>query len=105
MSRADRNPWIAKMPSSLLYLKNNKRLTKDPQYVSRHWATYICVAKTLKMNTLVGFPLSILNSICGVMDNVLASSAVDCGFEPWSGQPKDHKINICCFSAKHESLR
>ena len=42
-----------------LYLKNYKRLTKDPQYASRHWATYICVAKTLKMNTLVGFSLSI----------------------------------------------
>jgi hypothetical protein len=29
-----------------------------------------------------------------------SSSAVDRGFEPWSGQTKDYKIGICCFSAK-----
>ena len=40
-----------------------------------------------------------------VMVNVLASSAVDCGFEPRSGQTKDYKIGICCFSAKHTALR
>ena len=36
-----------------------------------------------------------------VMVSVLASSAVDRGFEPRSGQTKDYKIGICCFSAKH----
>jgi hypothetical protein len=35
----------------------------------------------------------------------LASSAVDRGFEPRSGQTKDYKIGICCFSAKHATLR
>ena len=39
--------------------------------------------------------------ICGLMVSVLASSAVDCGFESWSGQTKDYKIGMCCFSAKH----
>jgi hypothetical protein len=38
--------------------------------------------------------------IGGVMVCVLASSAVDRGFEPQSGQTKDYKIGICCFSAK-----
>ena len=28
------------------------------------------------------------------MVSVLASSAVDCGFEPWSDQTKDYKIDI-----------
>jgi len=32
---------------------------------------------------------------------VLTSSAVDLGFESWSGQTKDYKIGICYFSAKH----
>ena len=41
------------------------------------------------------------NRIGGVMVNVLASSAVDHGFEPRSGQTKDFKIGICCFSTKH----
>jgi hypothetical protein len=39
------------------------------------------------------------------MVRVLASSAVDRGFEPQSVQPKDYKIDICCFSAKHAALR
>ena len=43
--------------------------------------------------------------IGGVMDSVLASNAVDRGFEPLSGQNKDYKIGICCFSAKPAALR
>ena len=45
------------------------------------------------------------NLIGGVMVSVLASSAVDRGFEPRSGQTKDNKIGMCCFSAKHAALR
>jgi hypothetical protein len=37
--------------------------------------------------------------------SVLTSSAVDCGFEPRSGQTKDYKIGISCFSTKHAALR
>ena len=43
--------------------------------------------------------------IGGVMVRVLVSSAVDCGFQPWSGQTKDYIIGICFFSAKHTALR
>ena len=39
------------------------------------------------------------------MISVLTSSAVDHGFKPRSGQTKDYKIGICCFSAKHAALR
>ena len=39
------------------------------------------------------------------MVSVLASSAVDCRFEPRSGQAKDNETGICCFSAKHAALR
>ena len=39
------------------------------------------------------------------MISVLASSAVDRGFQPRSGQTKDFKIDIYCFSAKHAALR
>jgi hypothetical protein len=39
------------------------------------------------------------------MLSVLASNAVDHTFEPRSGQTKDFKIGICCFSAKHTALR
>ena len=39
------------------------------------------------------------------MVSVLASSVVDRGFEPRSGQTKDYKIGICCFTAKYATLR
>ena len=39
------------------------------------------------------------------MVSVLASSVVDRGFEPQSGQNKDYKIGICCFSTKETALR
>jgi hypothetical protein len=45
------------------------------------------------------------NGIGGIMVRVLASSAVDRGFEPQLGQTKDYKIGICCFSAKYTALR
>jgi hypothetical protein len=41
---------------------------------------------------------TILNSIGGVMVSVFASIAEVHGFEHWSGQTKDYKIGICCFS-------
>jgi len=40
-----------------------------------------------------------------VMVEVLASSAIDSGFETWSGQTKDYKLVICCFSYKYSELR
>ena len=39
------------------------------------------------------------------MVSVVTSKAVACGFEPRSGQTKDYTFGICCFSAKHTSLR
>ena len=41
----------------------------------------------------------------GIMVSVLASSAVDRGFESQSGPTKDFKIVFWCFSAKHATLR
>ena len=38
------------------------------------------------------------------MVSVFASIEVDRGFEPRSGQTKDYKIGMCCFSAKERSI-
>jgi hypothetical protein len=57
---------------------------------------------TVKVNDLSSV---IYNRISGVMVSVLASSVVDHGFEPRSGQTKDYKIGMCCFSAKYAALR
>ena len=38
------------------------------------------------------------------MVSVLVWSAVDRGFELWSGQTKYYEIGICCFSNKHAVL-
>ena len=45
------------------------------------------------------------NRIGGIMVSVLASSVVDRGFMPWSGQTKDYEIGVCCFSTLHGALR
>ena len=45
-----------------------------------------------------------LNRIDGVMVSMLSSIAIDHGLVPRSGQTKDYKIGICCFSAKHAAL-
>ena len=39
------------------------------------------------------------------MISMLSSGVVDRGFEPRSGQTKDYKIGICCFSDKYAALR
>ena len=39
------------------------------------------------------------------MVRVLASCVISRVFEPRSGQTRDYKIGICCFSAKHSDLR
>jgi hypothetical protein len=39
------------------------------------------------------------------MVSMLTSSVVDRGFKPRSGQTKDYKISICCFTAKQAALR
>ena len=60
--------------------------------------------KVLAYNTCI-ILYSIINRIGGIMVSMLALSAVNCGFEPRSGQTKDYKIGICFFSAKHAAFR
>ena len=49
--------------------------------------------------------IKIRNRIGSVMVRLLAPSAIDCGYEPRSGQTKEYKIGICCFSAKNAALK
>ena len=62
----------------------------------------ISISRLRLYNTLL---TKLWDCIGGVVVNVIASSAVDDGFEPRSGQTKDYKIGICCFSAKHTALQ
>jgi len=43
--------------------------------------------------------------ISGVMVKVLASRVVDGGLEPLTGNSKEYKIGICCYSAMYVVLR
>ena len=45
-----------------------------------------------------------MKRIGGVMVSMLASSAIDCMFEPQSGQTKDCIFGICCFKEKEQRL-
>ena len=57
-------------------------------------------------SVLKGESLKMLTeSVAYVMIIMLASSAIDRGFEPRWGKTKDYKLGICCFSAKHAALR
>ena len=49
--------------------------------------------------------LLMCHHIGAVIVSVLTPSVVERGFEQWSGQTKDYKIGICCFSTKHAALR
>jgi hypothetical protein len=40
----------------------------------------------------------------GVMVSMFESSAVDCEFEPRSGQTTAYKMCICCCSTKHATV-
>jgi hypothetical protein len=53
----------------------------------------------------IGISQQVVNRISGIMVSMLGSNAVERGFEPQSGQTKDYKIGICCFSTKHAALR
>ena len=71
---------------------------------------YICKEKKvivlfLRQKVVKCFSQLGQNRISGVMVSVLTWSAVDHGFKPRSGQTKDYKIDMCCFSAKHVALR
>jgi hypothetical protein len=70
----------------------------------------LCILLIIACHFLLVIASSVLfpiygNRIGGVMVSVLASSAVDRGFVPRSGQTKDYKICISCFSANHAGLR
>ena len=74
------------------------------QVKARHMFT---IAKPLVLSFSISllFSLSGLNRIGGVMASVLASSMVYHGFTTRSGQTEDYTIGVCCFSAKHTTLR
>jgi hypothetical protein len=60
-----------------------------------------------KQQTIIRYspePGWINNRIGGVMVSLLASNAVDRGFEPRPGQTKDYKIGMYCLSAKHTEI-
>jgi hypothetical protein len=65
----------------------------------------VIVHNSTNINNQLSLTSNQINRIGGAMVSMLASSAVDRGFEPWSGKTKDYKIGICCFSAKHAALR
>jgi predicted oxidoreductase len=81
-----------------------------------HSDTLFCNARGFNQsNVAIIFKLAIIGHVqClnifkkrigGVMISVLASSAVDRGFESLSSQTKDYEIGMCLFFVKHTALR
>jgi hypothetical protein len=67
-----------------------------------YWWRKLYSEKTTVYNICI---YNVYNHISRVMVGVLASSAVNHGFEPRLRQTKDYKFGICFFSAKHAALR
>ena len=63
---------------------------------------FLCLSHAYQIKT---YFLVVTNLIGGVMVSMLVSSAVDHELETRSGQTKDYKIGICCFSAKNTALK
>jgi hypothetical protein len=79
-------------------------LTVSKNELQKH--TYMLKKYLFKLHSVHQLCLNLSRDcIGGIMVSVLASSAVDRGFEPWLVQTKDYKIGICCFSAKHGAFR
>ena len=78
-----------------------QKLTFSPVFEA-HRNIYIIQSP---FDTILAVNYYIMYHIGGVMVGMLASSAVDCGFESRSGQTKDYKIGICSFTAKCSALR
>jgi hypothetical protein len=76
----------------------NRRVNEGRLNMHKSWST-------IKSSTLIVYYIFTFNRISGIVFRVLVSCAVDRGFESHSGQTKDYKIGICCFSTKHIALR
>ena len=74
-------------------------------YISFHLRKLFWCIIVQSYKTNYKLSLFITNLIGGEMFSVLTPSAVDSKFELRSGQTKDYKIGMCCFSAKHAALR
>ena len=89
-------------------MKRRISITYNPESMSVY---YILIGTTLSNivylynNVVFSIGYAKMNRISGIMVRVLASSAVVPVFEPRSGQTKYYAISMCCFSAKHASLR
>ena len=92
--------WMAQMEQDLFTF--SEHLNQPPVFRDVHaaQASVFCVVFCRSLLSFCPFFLAI-DRIGGVMVSMLVSSAVDREFEHRSGQTKNYKIGICCFSAKH----
>ena len=68
-------------------------------------ATLLAPSDVLVLKYIYIYTQMLVNPSSGVLVSVHASCVVDRWFKSQSGQSKDYKIGICCFSAKHIALR
>ena len=90
---------------SIFFYESSNQLKRAINIRCMHLQSHIKSLKHLHLIFCFN-ELSIKSDRIGdVMVSLFASSAVDRGFEPRSGQTKDYKIGMCCFCAKHAALR
>jgi hypothetical protein len=101
--------WLFRFPPSFSK-SHSKSIDSDVHLVNFiFWAHRLLKGKGIKSKQVITqniglksrFDLHVTTYIDGVIVGMLATSVVDCVFEPQSGKTKNYKIGICCFSAKH----
>jgi hypothetical protein len=99
------NLWIHEL---VIFNQTTKIDAHEEKYFHSMYNTHFLSTTSNKQNILLNF---IFNSrVCyfHYKENCISDvivSVLDHGFKSWSGQKKDYKNGICCFSAKHAALR
>jgi hypothetical protein len=91
---------LSTIPSNIIYYTERKEERFQISHCELHLSRAI-----LQLHLHIEYIIVFLSDDTIFMVSVLASSAVERGFEPWSGQTKDYEICICCFRVKHAALR
>ena len=87
----------------MFFMNTSGQRNRDISIKVMFWEELDFFFTFLRSYYFIGLSSPYVDHIGGVIVSVLASSAIDPGFEPRSGQTKDYKIGICCFSAKNTS--
>jgi hypothetical protein len=88
-----------------VHFVSDQRTELDVFLVLAHWNNSLLIDMSLQSDTLLWYRANQSLLWTASLISVLTWSVVDRGFESLSYQTKDYNIGICCFLAKHCSIK